>query len=403
MLEKPGGRSATLIFHRHIVRHAYAPGRINLIGDHTDYNAGLALPMAIDLGTWTTYSSNPSDRLLCISSADPSPIEIPIDLAFDATSLSHLQPRWSRLAAAIAALGNSRNGGVVRSTTTLAMDAGLSSSAAFAVSFAMALGIDIPAIPLAKLCQRSEIAIGSNVGLMDPLVSIVAKSGSAVLINFNDISYEDVAIPEGVDVVAVHSGVSRTIGSTSYMARRAECDAATLALGRPVGLAEEADIPGVIDPLLRRRVRHVVTECIRVKAFVQALRDKDLVSAGRLMSDSHTSLRDDFESSTPVVDSLVAKLQDTPGVYGARMTGGGFGGYVVALCEKDALDPATFGHGARKVVPSQGASVITNTSLLDNESDESDEIKSNGTDKNKADVTSKANNSYGMSLSDHLD
>lgn len=392
MFEKPGGRSATSIFHHYVVRQAYAPGRINLIGDHTDYNAGLALPMAIDLGISTTYSSNPSDSLLCISSADPSPIEIPIDLPFDAITLSQLQPRWSRLAAAIAALGNSRNGGVVRSTSSLPMNAGLSSSAAFAVSFAMALGIDMPPVPLAKLCQRSEIAIGSNVGLMDPLVSIVAKSGNAVLINFDDMSYKDVLIPEGVDIVAVHSGVSRTLGSTLYTARRAECDAATLALGRPVGLAEEADIPGVIDPMLRRRVRHVVTECIRVRAFVEALRDKDLVAAGRFMSDSHLSLRDDFESSTPVVDSLVTKLEETPGVYGARMTGGGFGGYVVALCEKDALNLADLGYDARKVIPSQGASVTVNAFGEENE-----------LGNNEASVVSDQIKSFGMSLSDHLD
>jgi len=335
-------------------RQVTGPGRVNLIGDHTDYNGGLALPVAIDLTTEVEYTENDSERLLFYTTYLAGACDLPLDVQFTPHNIRRIEPSWGRLLAAIAALSRPQRGGVGRITTTIPVGAGLSSSAAVAVATAAVFGVERTARAMALLCQRAEAAVGSDVGLMDYLISVAGREGYALLMDFDSLSIDEVAIPEDIELIVVHSGVSRLLEKTPYAARRAECEAAAIELGRSLGQAEMADLPGVLDPVLRRRARHVVTECGRVRSLVRAFENKDLVAAGALMAESHRSLADDFEATTPEVDALVHELSSQPGVYGARMTGGGFGGCVVALTAPGALDPGAWPGRAWRVVPSDG-------------------------------------------------
>jgi galactokinase len=334
---------------------ARAPGRVNLIGDHTDYNGGVALPMAIDLYTEVSFTQNDSGRVLLFSAIDPRPGSFPLEVSLDPRALVDISPPWARLAAAMAALVRPPSGGVGRISSTIPPGAGLSSSAALSVSLALVFGAEGSPLTFAQLCQRSEAATGSSVGLMDPLVSAGGRAGHALLIDFSRMTVDPVAVPADAEIVVVHSGQPRALGHTPYAARRAECEAAALELGGPLGLAEPADVTGLLDPVLRRRTRHVVTECARVREFTAALRHDDLAAAGRVMVASHRSLAADFEVSTPAIDGLVDNLVRLPGVYGARLTGGGFGGCVVALTAPGALDVEAHPGQAWRVRASGGA------------------------------------------------
>jgi len=338
---------------------AHAPGRVNLIGDHTDYNEGLALPMAINLGTDITFTQNSSRQLLFLSAAFPTPANLPLDIPLDPDELDAIHPGWARLVAAMAALARPPHGGVGRIETSVPVGSGLSSSAALCVALGLVFGLDGSPTTMAQLCQRAEAAAGSNVGLMDPLTSMAGRAGHGLLIDFADLSWEYVPIPAEAEVLVVGSGEQRELAATPYRARRAECDAAALELGVPLGKAEEADLPGIVDPIMRRRTRHVISECRRVREFAECLRLSDLPGAGRVMVESHQSLAVDFEASTPRIDNLVQTLLATPGVFGARLTGGGFGGSVVALCRSGAVDPARWPGRGWRVVPAAGASVTS--------------------------------------------
>jgi galactokinase len=191
---------------------------------------------------------------------------------------------------------------------------------------------------------------------MDPLVVAGAQVGHAMLVDFATLDVEHVQLPDGVAVVVVHSGEARRLIDSPYGARRSECAAAAAHLGQALGRATEADVSTLTDPVLRRRARHVVTEGGRVRAMAVALREGDPATAGRLMTESHRSLSGDFDASTPTVDALVDTLLRRPGVHGARMTGGGFGGCVVALTRPGAVDPAAWPGRAWAVRPSAGVS-----------------------------------------------
>jgi galactokinase len=234
----------------------------------------------------------------------------------------------------------------------------LSSSAALEVALALALGFDAVPTVMARACQRAEqTATGVPSGLMDQLAVSAAREGHALLIDFTELAMEPVAMPPEAEVVVVHSGVSRALARSGYTARRAECEAAARGLGS-LGRLEPEAILGVPDPVLRRRARHVVTECDRVRWFAAALSSGDLPEAGRLMTASHGSLSRDFEVSTPELDALVEHLVSTPGVHGARLTGAGFGGCVVALADPGAVDVSAFRAGAWRVRPSAAAGVL---------------------------------------------
>jgi galactokinase len=225
-----------------------------------------------------------------------------------------------------------------RVSTTLPVGAGLSSSAAFEVAVALSLGFSGSVLELALACQRAEqIASGVPCGIMDQLASAAGVDGHALLIDCSALTVTPVPVPEGVEVVVVHSGEPRQLADSAYAERRARCEAAEALIG-PLRLASVSDAESIDDPMTRARARHVVTENQRVRDFAAALRAGDLGECGLLMVASHESLRVDFEVSTPGLDALVASLVGMPGVYGARLTGAGFGGCVVALAAPGAVE-----------------------------------------------------------------
>jgi galactokinase len=340
---------------------AHSPGRVNLIGDHTDYNDGLALPMAVDLGTTVTFVADGGGRLVLRSSHDPDPADVDTHLPLDTEVLGALEPHWARYVAAISSVVRPPSGGTGTVLTTLPVGAGLASSAALEVALALALGCGDDPVSLARACQHAEqVATGVPTGIMDQLVVSAATEGCALLIDFADLSMEPVAMPGDAEVVVVHSGETRSLDRSAYAQRRAECDMAARGLG-PLGQVDAQVAAAIPDPLLRRRARHVAGECERVRWFTTALRAGDLAEAGTIMSASHASLAGDFEVSTPALDSLVAMLTSQPGVFGARLTGAGFGGCVVALTEPGALDVDAFGTRAWRVQAAPRAHLVTDT------------------------------------------
>jgi len=309
------------------VTTAIAPGRVNLIGEHTDYSGGYVLPMAIDLHTAVELVAGGTE--VCLrSDLEPEAARVDLDVIDPAAG----QPPWARYVAGVVARLRPMRGGTGTVRTTLPVGAGLSSSTALVVATAMALGFAGSALELALACQQAErLATGVASGIMDQLASTSGVAGHALLIDCTSLDVSPVPMPPDADVVVAHSGQSRSVATSAYAERRAQCEEAARRIG-PLRQASLADVATLSDPL-RRRARHVVTENERVLAFADCLATGALADAGELMLASHRSLRDDFEVSTPALDALVVELSTTPGVYGARLTGAGFGGCVVALAE----------------------------------------------------------------------
>mgnify|MGYP006275671265 CR=1 FL=1 len=326
---------------------AHAPGRVNLIGDHTDYAGGLALPFAIDLGT-TIDGTIGGDRLSLVSSAVDERVDLPIG-ATEATG-------WGRYAAAVAAELGIDEGFTGSVMSDLPIGSGLSSSASLEIALALALGFEGTPLELARLGQRTEHrAVGVPCGLLDQLAIVEGRSGHAMCIDFADLSIEHVPIPDDLDIVVVHSGQERALADSQYAERQASCGRAASIVG-PLATADIVDIDRIPDETVRMRARHVSTECARVREAVDALRRDDRPLLGALMTGSHRSLRDDFEVSTPKLDRLVERLLRVPGVHGARLTGAGFGGCVVAIAERGAIpDPTAFSRRGWIVRPADGA------------------------------------------------
>ena len=304
------------------------PGRVNLIGDHTDYTGGLVLPMAID--RWTVLEGRRGGSAVRLRSADePDPVVLDLPLDVDPAAVT---PAWGRFVAGVAAEMDATVGLDGSLTTTIPVGAGLSSSAALGVAVALGLGFDGPAVELAGVVRRSEHrATGVPTGIMDQLCITSATEGHATAIDCTTLEVMHVPLPEDVRIV-VRFVAHRTLDGSGYTDRVAQCRAAEELIG-PLARATADDVARIDDPLIARRARHVVTENARVEAFAAALAVGDLTAAGRLMAESHASLRDDYEVSTSEVDRAVAELSALPGVHGVRMTGGGFGGCVVALCD----------------------------------------------------------------------
>jgi galactokinase len=289
-----------------------APGRVNLIGDHTDYNEGFVLPLAIDLET--VVRARPRD---------------------DAEIRLHSETSgWDRYAAGVAevlaARGRADLGIEGTISSSVPVGAGLSSSAALEVALALALcaaaGFELPPLELALACQEAElVATGVPCGIMDQLASVAGVAGHALLIDCRSLEVRPIPIPAGLAVLVVHSGVERRLVDSAYAERRAACEAVAARLG--VRALRDATPEQVADD---PRARHVVAENERVLAAADALAAGDTAALGPLLAASHASLRDDFEVSTPELDALVAALEEA-GALGARLTGAGFGGCAVAL------------------------------------------------------------------------
>ena len=318
-------------------RWSRAPGRVNLMGDHTDYNEGFVLPAAVDLECVIAAEAGPHDRVR-VRSLDVPSEEASVDVAADGTDEpGAAEPKWGRYVAgvvrALAELGRAPVGLDAVLASAVPTGSGLSSSAAFEVACALAL-CDVaefapPVQELALACQRAErLATGVPSGIMDQLSSLAGEDGAALLIDCRTLSVGHVPLPVGVAMLVVHSGLPRTLERSAYAERRAACEQLAAELGLPA--LRDATLEQVRDSPLGR---HVVTENARVPETARVLEAGDLESLGELFTASHASLRDDYRVSTPELDVLVEALAEA-GALGARLTGAGFGGAVVALCER---------------------------------------------------------------------
>lgn len=323
---------------------AFAPGRVNLIGDHTDHTGGLCLPMAVSMGV-TVSGRRGGDRIRLRSTATHGAVDLPLRVDDPAG----IEPPWARYVAGIVAEAAPSEGLDAVISSDLPMGAGLSSSAALEVAIALALGCDDDPVAVAQRCQRAEQrASGVPCGILDQLASLAGTTGHALVLDCRTNTWRPVPVPDTLEIVVVHSGQERALAGSAYAERRAQCEAAEAHIG-PLRGATLGDVDSIPDPVLRRRARHVVTENQRVRDAADALAVDDRSALGTLFDDSHRSLRDDFEVSTPVVDALVDRLRSAPGVHGVRITGGGFGGCVVAVTEPGALPDG------RAVRPGPGA------------------------------------------------
>jgi galactokinase len=313
-----------------------APGRVNLIGDHTDYNDGYCLPMAIDQDCIAGATPGRAGQIRAESLDTDERVDLPARSPFSAVGSS-----WGRFVAGAAQVVSDRAGPVagvdLAVTSTVPIGAGLSSSAALCVALILALGGppdgDASRMELARAARDVEqLATGVPIGLLDQLASVFGRRDAALFLDCRTLEVVPVPLPATLALAVVHSGVARVLESSAYAARRDACMAAAARLGlaalRDATPAQVAD-----DPI----ARHVVAENARVVDAVDALRGGDLNRLGMLMDESHASLRDDFRVSTPELDTLVDVLLDE-GAIGARLTGAGFGGCVVAATTPDRRD-----------------------------------------------------------------
>lgn len=329
-------------------RHAFAPGRVNLIGDHTDYAHGCALPMAIERGTSATYTPSSSRPLIARSRTTGESLAV-------APGTAHAAGSFGAMVTGIAKELDVSSG-TIEVRSNLPLGAGLSSSASLLMACALALGAPDDLLGLAERCQRAEARAGQDVGLLDQLAIGGGVAGSALKIDFVGPTWRSVPVSEAAGFFVIHSGQRRSLATGAYAQRRATCRAAEAIIG-PLGRASLYDLDHLDDATMRRRARHVITETGRVDAFANAIEQGALEEAGQLMNESHQSLSIDFEVSTATIDALVTQLLSLPEVHGARLTGGGFGGCVIALTDAgvslpmENLDPWA-------VTPSEGARLL---------------------------------------------
>ena len=337
---------------------ARAPGRVNLIGDHTDYTGGLVLPMAIDRHTTIVFER--SDDVSATSSNFDGQVRFDLPVA-DAAAV---QPAWGRYIAGVAGAMNERNmtprGFTGAVATTVPIGGGLSSSAALEVAAALAFGIDADVATIAAVCRRAEhLATNVPCGIMDQLTSLSGVKDHALLIDCHSLDVTPIRVPESLAVWVVEIS-SRTLDGSEYPARVAQCAVAEREIG-PLRMADVQSANRIVDPVVRARARHVVTENERVRQFAAALMAGDFRAAGQLMIASHASLRDDFATSTTQMDAAVEHFSQVPGVYGVRMTGGGFGGCIVVLADAEVDDDAAIDAAINgmRVHAADGASLTT--------------------------------------------
>lgn len=328
-----------------------APGRVNLIGEHTDYNDGFVMPAAIELYTWVAASKR-KDRILHVHSGQFAET---IGLSLDALAG---QPRkhWSDFIRGVAAvmqtLGHTLSGANLVIDGQVPLGAGLSSSASLEVSTALALmsvsNLELPPLELVRICQRAEHEyVGTRCGIMDQFIAVFGRAGRALMLDCRSLDYKLLSIPKDVRLVICNTMVKHELAAGEYNHRRADCETGArnlrqhlpnvLAL-RDVTLSDLERHGNELPELLYRRCRHVISENQRVLAAADTLQSGNLDRFGQLMYESHRSLRDDYEVSCKELDLLVEVASVCEGVYGARMTGGGFGGCTVNLVRSDAID-----------------------------------------------------------------
>jgi galactokinase len=329
-----------------------APGRVNLIGEHTDYNDGFVLPCAIAFGTQIAARAR-GDMTVHIVAADYDNAQDSFRL--DAPITPRADAPWANYARGMVRMLQEHGVPLAGADLAVAGDvpqgAGLSSSASFEVAIgqtfkALAASREPAPAALARIAQRAENEfVGCQCGIMDQLISACGVAGHALLIDCRSLETTPVPLPADAAVMIVHSRVRRGLVDSEYNTRRAQCQAAARHYGVVAlrDLTFDALIDGAadLDETAFRRARHVVTENARTLAAAQALKRGDLAALGSLMAQSHASMRDDFEITVPPIDALVSILDGViAGRGGARMTGGGFGGCVVALVPQDLVDDA---------------------------------------------------------------
>jgi galactokinase len=328
-----------------------APGRVNLIGEHTDYNDGFVMPAAIDFFTWVKVSPLETRTLQILSENYGDEIEIDLD----DQNLAR-RDHWSDYPIGVAVMleksGHRLRGSRLEIRGEVPIGSGLSSSAAIEVATACALaansGLEIEARELALLCQRAENEfVGARVGIMDQFISLFGQAQKALLLDCRSLEFRLLPLPDNVQLVICNTMVKHALASSAYNERRAQCEEGVKHLAkslpgvtalRDVTLNEIEQFGAELPEVVYRRCRHVVTENARVLAAANALEHGDLNEFGRLMGESHRSLRDDYEVSSSELDLMVELACQQDGVYGARMTGGGFGGCTVNLVAAEHVE-----------------------------------------------------------------
>lgn len=340
-------------------RFAHSPGRVNLIGEHTDYNEGYVLPMAIERGVTIAFAPRADRRIRVHSEAFAETGEFALDgLAPPAAPRTEAPRRaaWASYVAGVAwaleQAGHRLAGADLALGGDLVIGAGLSSSAALELAAARAMcavsEIEWNPVVMATLAQKAENEfVGVACGLMDQLASALATEGCALLLDCRSLQTESVPLPARAAFVVMDTGVRRSLSRSGYNERRRSCEAAVKALQAidpSVRALRDVDQDLLesgrdrLDPLTFRRAAHVVAENRRPPALADALRRHDLAVAGRLMDDSHASLRDLYDVSSPELDRVAQIARGIPGCFGARMTGAGFGGCAVALIDAGVLE-----------------------------------------------------------------
>ena len=324
-----------------------APGRTNLIGEHTDYNQGFVLPAAIDFYCSVAISPRDDERLVIYSENLDA-------LTFAELNSNTLEPThsWSDYPLGVAAelqrLGHVLRGANLYIRSQVPIGAGLSSSAALEVSTALALlqtsGIALDRVPLALLCQRAENTFaGAHCGIMDQFISCFGRANGALFLDCRSLAFEVVSLPQTWAIVLCNTNVKHSLSEGGYNSRRAESEHAVAIIResspgthslRDVTLAQLEQLRAKLPDVLYRRCRHVITENLRVQQTVQALASGDFAAIKPLFLASHESLRDDYEVSCRELDIMLELALAHPGVHGARMTGGGFGGCTVNLVKR---------------------------------------------------------------------
>jgi len=328
-----------------------APGRVNLIGEHTDYNDGFVLPAAIDFYCWVGIAPRSDRRLFIHSENFDETVEVNLD-SISSPGKNHWANYPVGVAWALQGTGKRLRGANLLISGDVPLGAGLSSSAAIEVAVGFALlrqsGLAIDLADLARLCQKAENEfVGARCGIMDQFIACHGKASFALLLDCRSLDFQMARLPAGVRLVICNTMVRHDLASGEYNRRRGECEEGVRALCmvlpdvralRDVTIAQLENHCALLNPTVYSRCRHVITENERTKEAICALNSGNLRAFGRLMRDSHRSLRDDYDVSCKELDLMVEIASAQPGVIGARMTGGGFGGCTINLVESSAVE-----------------------------------------------------------------